>query len=381
MLSEDADILRADRTLSQRTARTMIHYNRSEALLDRRAFALPAIFGDELRAIFARSWLFVGPDAWVTAPGSFFTARAGASPVIVWRGPSGALHLIEDACPRCLRNLAWCERGETDAFDCPCSPCRYGEAEAVQRLKAGRIEAYNNLLFAASGDAPAFLEVIGDFEPYLRELTRLRVVGDTAVRWRAGCNWKLAVEAGCGFSGGMQHREGFQAATRAGVAVFAEDDSPTGEIDVLPGLTPLAGALFPNLTFEYHAGAMHVWCPIGAGLTEVHSFCVAPVNADAAEVDRNRRAFMMAFGGGDGARGRQLDAWSAITRAASSATFAPLWLNLRAGRESERRSNLPGVRGVLTGETNARAFYAWWQDRLDGGAARPAPLPFETPAG
>jgi hypothetical protein len=361
----------------------MTYYDPADALLDRRAFALPTVFRDELFRIFGRSWLFVGPEAWVNEPGRFFTARAGVSPVIVWRGRSGALHLVEDICPLCLRNLASGERGEADFFVCPCSPRRYGEVDAADMLNAGRLEAYNGLLFAARGEAPPFLAAIGDFEPYLRRLTRLHIVGDTAVRWRATCNWKLAVEAGCGFAEAAERLDGFQAATEAGVAVFAEESPQSAEIDDLPRLTPLAGALFPNLTFEHHAGAMHVWCPIGRDLTEVHSFCIVPRDADAGEADRSRRAFILAFGAGDAARGRRLEAWSAITRAAANATFEPLWLNVQAGREGERRSNLPGVRGSLAGETNARAFYAWWQDRLGSknGVAVSYPLPHATPIG
>ncbi len=350
----------------------MQYYDPEEALLDRQSYSSPSLFRREIANVFASSWLFAGPAAWVAGAGEFLTTCKGTERVIVWRTPSGTLRVFDDACPICLRPLAWSDRGVATAFVCPCSARRYGEAEARTTLCRGKLDVWGDLLFAGPDEGPTLIEAVGDFAPYLRRLTNFRVVGDSAVRWRVGCNWKLAVESGCAPAEPPDYARAFQAATASGAAAFGETALQDEGVDGLPGLTPLAGALFPNLTFEPAAMAMHVWHPVARDVTEAHSYCVAPNNGGH-EAERNsRRAFMLAFGAGDAARGRRMEAWSSITRAAAGPSGGAVLLNLQAGRRGERSTNLPGIRGQVAGETNARAFYGWWQARLRASGAMSA---------
>ena len=58
--------------------------------IHRAAYVDPAIFEEEMRLIFGRSWLYLCHESQVAKPGSFYTTVMGREPVIVSRDSSGA---------------------------------------------------------------------------------------------------------------------------------------------------------------------------------------------------------------------------------------------------------------------------------------------------
>ncbi len=341
----------------------MRYFDAEQGLLDRKAFASADVFAQEVRRIFASEWIFASPAAWVAAPGRFVTTRLGPEPVILWRAPSGRVHLIVNACPFGLAPLEDRERGDAAHFVCSCHGATFGEADAERRLRAGRVEEFRGLLFATSGATAPVVKSLGDFGFYMEGLTAIRFLDDAAVPWRIACDWKLAVEDACI---PVEHTtgtaDGFQTATSTGAATFVHADTDRiGRRTTSP--MPSAAVLFPNLTFDPQAAALHVWHPIAPDETEVHSYCTVPSDAAPEQESAARRAFMLAFD--DDARRRRRDSWTAITRSARGTTAARATLNLQAGLGRERRTNMPGIVGPVGGDTNARAFYRWWQDRID----------------
>jgi hypothetical protein len=351
-------------------------YDASSGILDQSAFGCEPTFRDELSRIFGSAWLFLGPSRWAALPTEYFTSRMGPQPVIVWRGPSGRLHVIVDACPIGQAPLSRSERGRASSFTCRCHGLRFAEDSVARLSPAPGVETIGALLFASWRHDLPFAVAVGEFAPLLGTLAELMIVGDMALRWRMSCNWKLPVEAGCRPMERKTLESGFQLATATGTAAFSEDHLTPGGDEAIQSDAVLAATLFPNLTFDAAASALIAWHPIGPRSTEAHAFCVInTVAASTSTTDCERRFSTLLGIGGSDLPGR-MECWSDITRAAARGAGRGVSLNVQAGMFEERRTNLPGVRGPLAGETNARAFYAWWQACLEGRetAARYHPL-------
>lgn len=58
----------------------------------------PEIFAIEKKAIFERTWQYVGPVAHVGAPGDFYTVAVSDVPVVIARGEDGTLHGMVNVC-------------------------------------------------------------------------------------------------------------------------------------------------------------------------------------------------------------------------------------------------------------------------------------------
>src|SRR5262249_40002202 len=155
-----------------------------------------------------------------------------------------------------------------------------------------RVETYKGLVFACfDADAPALADYLGDFAFYLdmlldRSSGGIEATGEATVRWAFDANWKLPVEA---YLGDM-YREatlhaanlavegnrpvnfkavGYQVSAGAGGIVMVDDAEVLGLPESVrkdeearraamqerlgsmrASLTPLLGAIFPNLTFD-----------------------------------------------------------------------------------------------------------------------------------
>src|SRR5919198_768452 len=134
----------------------------------------PEILQLEEQRIFGRSWHYAGPLEQVAEPGSFFTCRAGATPIVVVRGRDGRLR----AAPRS-------DRGP-------------GLDGSQLGLRAARVETWEPLVFVSpDADAPPFGEILGD----LPEQLIARGVDPTRLVYRGRsreqvleANWKIVVE-------------------------------------------------------------------------------------------------------------------------------------------------------------------------------------------
>lgn len=359
----------------------MPYYDQQSALLDRGAFASKPILAREAQTVFALSWVLVAPAGWLAAPGAFYATYLGPDPVVAWRAPTGKLRVFANRCPLGVAPLARTTRGEAAAFVCDCHGRTYREGE-LERFGAASVECFKGLVFARqAGAGPSLEDELAPFRPYFEALTEgadVAFADGEPVRWRVRANWKAIVEAWCApidpaaapegeVGEAAPHPEGFQSATSAGVVAFQGDAAAVSDDDPLAGLTPVAGVLFPNLAFDPLAGALHICQPLSPRVTEVHSF---ELRAEP-PARRARGASWLPVGPGGGPRGRQIAAWESLTAQSGGLLARRAKLNLQRGLQSERRTNLPGVRGDLFSETNARAFFAWWQARLDSPVAAP----------
>jgi phenylpropionate dioxygenase-like ring-hydroxylating dioxygenase large terminal subunit len=186
--------------------------------VDRRIYTDAAVYRDELRRIFGRTWVYVAHESEVQAPGEFKTTTIGETPVIVVRDDGGHLRVLINRCRH--RGLTVCEaqRGTTKAFRCIYHGWTYstsgaltgvshpsGYSEDFSRADYGlqpvpRVGTYRGFIFASlAPDGESLREHLGGAAPYLDAFCD--AAPDGAIEARRGAhkylfdgNWKFQLE-------------------------------------------------------------------------------------------------------------------------------------------------------------------------------------------
>src|SRR5471030_2961303 len=86
----------------------------------------PALFEAELERIFYKTWIWVAHESELPNPGDFRTTTIGRQPVIVVRGKSGSINVLQNRCRH--RGATVCEqhKGNARGFTCPYHSWTYG---------------------------------------------------------------------------------------------------------------------------------------------------------------------------------------------------------------------------------------------------------------
>jgi hypothetical protein len=373
-------------------------FDRHTGLLQRRAFADSGIFERELSGVFRTSWLFIGPENWLTRGGDFVTSRMGEEPVIGWRGEDGTMRVFVNRCLAGHQPICSEPRGWALQLSCPCHHWLYNSrgqllGELHHALaEIPRVATYKGLMFANHDPgAISLVDWLGDYAWYLdlildRRPGGLEAYGDDALRWTIDANWKLPVDAYCGdiyrdmpltststqSSGDLvssSQGEGFQVFTENGAMSIMTSDVDRGPTmphrqlgEPRDRYRPILGTLFPTLSFDWRTPSLHVWHPLSPSRTEIHSYCLVEADAPAWEKETARRAFQFQYGPAGMRAERDTDLWRSITlRLAGRSDHA---FHLRMGLGRERSTDLPGTVADLVSEANQRAFFDWWQRHL-----------------
>lgn len=358
-------------------------------------FSSPEIHKDEIARLFRRAWLLVAPLSWVERPGDFVTTYLGDSPALAWRGPGGAIEVFLNTCLASNEPITSVERGRADVLTCPCHGWNYSPSAGpgVQRPDAvSQVEQFGGFIFASRDDqAPPLREWMNDFAWCWELMAKqfpggIEVYGSGALRTDMACNWKLAAEAYAGdvysdltltkatrellsLGEPLCDREGFQITAGPGAMVVLTEPMDERDGEFGTSMTPVLATLFPNLSYDGRAGALHVWHPLGATKTAAQSYCLVGRDEAGEVKDARRKRFQRLFGP-TGMLSRDYDnAWSEVTRATSQARSHTLNLEMALG--GDRASNLPGRVSDIASEMNQRSFYGWWQSQLD---APPLPI-------
>src|SRR5688572_21792981 len=154
--------------------------------LDRRIFADPDIYQEELEKIFGRAWLMIGHESLIPKPNDFFLTYMGEDPVILSRDAQGQLHALLNMCRHRGNRIVRAEIGNAKTFMCPYHGWTYanhgllvyvpGEQEAyygeLKReclgLVEARVDTYAGIIFATwDQEAPTLEAYLGDARWYL----------------------------------------------------------------------------------------------------------------------------------------------------------------------------------------------------------------------
>ncbi|MBC9734454.1 aromatic ring-hydroxylating oxygenase subunit alpha [Nocardioides marmotae] len=179
----------------------------------------PAVFAEEKKNIFSRTWIFLGHTSEVPRKGSFVTRRLLDDNIIIVRGKDLQVRAFYNVCRHRGMQVCRADDGETKRFTCPYHGWLYdidgkltslplekpyfGE-EGLDRPNLGlkpleRFAEYKGLLFGSiSAEGESLEEFLGDFAWYLdiyldRYPGGMEVIGEPQ-RWRVPCNWKIPSE-------------------------------------------------------------------------------------------------------------------------------------------------------------------------------------------
>nr|WP_240437227.1 Rieske 2Fe-2S domain-containing protein [Streptomyces scabiei] len=94
------------------------YFDLDHGLIDRTIFSDRALYQQELRRVFAPSWLFLAHESQFGRPGDFFTTYMGEDPVIVAMGRDRKLRAFLNACRHRGMRVCRADAGAAKAFTC-----------------------------------------------------------------------------------------------------------------------------------------------------------------------------------------------------------------------------------------------------------------------
>lgn len=187
----------------------------------RRLYTDPDIFDLEMERLWGRSWVYVGHESQVPAPGDYFSTEVAREPVVMTRHSDGKVHVlfnrcahkgaqvIGDTCGRAPR-LRCCYHGwvyDTDGtlLHIPkeegYTSCGFGKGDPsanMQRLP--RVDSYHGLVFASlSSDGPDLETWLSGAAASIDNLVERSPEGKIEIaggcfRYMHDSNWKMFVE-------------------------------------------------------------------------------------------------------------------------------------------------------------------------------------------
>ena len=189
----------------------------------RRVYADPEIFELEMERIFGRTWIYVGHESQVPAPGDFFRSRIGRQPVVMSRHKDGTVYVLHNRCGHRGALVVSEEQGNVDAFRC----CYHGWTydtdgtlihvpvasgypadfdltdPTLGMVRVARSESYRGFVFASLGaDGPSPVEFLGPMTTSFDDMVDRAPDGEVEVaggiaRHAYNGNWKLVLENLC----------------------------------------------------------------------------------------------------------------------------------------------------------------------------------------
>ena len=202
-----------------------------EGRVHRALYTDPEIFREEMRKIFAGTWVFLGHESELPEAHDFKLGTLGTRPILLTRDANGELHAFLNRCTHRGARVCREERGSARHFRCGYHgwtfdgqgrlvgvpfPGAYGPRFDAGSLGLGevpRLECYRGLMFGTlNAEAPDLLDHLGAAKPLLDRWFEQSPVG--RVRVRSGAhrvvyrgNWKLAYDnAADGYHPPFSHR-------------------------------------------------------------------------------------------------------------------------------------------------------------------------------
>jgi 3-phenylpropionate/trans-cinnamate dioxygenase alpha subunit len=186
-------------------------------LIDRTIFSDPTVYAQEMRRVFATSWLFLAHEDQLRKAGDFFTTYMGEDPVIVTRGRDGVLRAFLNSCRHRGARVCRADFGSTKNFTCTYHGWAYDTAGKLVNvpnragypaefdtadwglLEVAQLSSYRGLIFGTwNPTAPPLTEALGQMTWYMDAMLDRDPDGTVVVggvhKWVLEGNWKLAAE-------------------------------------------------------------------------------------------------------------------------------------------------------------------------------------------
>lgn len=258
-----------------------------DGLLDRAVFTDEQVYRQELRRVFAPSWLFLAHTDQFHKPGDFFTTYMGEDPVIVTMNKKREIKAFLNSCRHRGARVCRADMGQTRNFTCTYHgwsydlegnlvsvPNQSGYPEGFSTSDWGLVEvplveSYHGLLFGTwdPGNVP-LRDALGDMAWYMDAMLDHDDEGTVVVggvhKWVLDGNWKLAAEqfATDWYHVNMSHASALMVMAPTGKGPKDEIVHRTGRQYVDP---QGHGAGFPvHAKNRFDAKAVHEWTDYSA---------------------------------------------------------------------------------------------------------------------
>jgi benzoate/toluate 1,2-dioxygenase alpha subunit len=181
----------------------------------------PALFEDEQRFIFDRTWNFLGLDSQIAKPNDFVTTTMGRTPVVLMCDADGAINAFVNACRHKGAMVCRTEQGNKKYHVCPYHGWAYDSAgrnsgikdhesgryapafdrDSHDLIRIPRVEQYKGLIFGSLNPDVIPLDLfLGELRPLLDLAMDQGPHGMEFVPGRAvytyDANWKLQMDNG-----------------------------------------------------------------------------------------------------------------------------------------------------------------------------------------
>lgn len=167
----------------------------------------PAVYEAERKAIFARTWQFIGPEAEFARAGDYRAVEVAGFRLFVIRERSGTLRGFHNVCPHRAAPILSDGDGHCDVLRCRyhgwtfatdgrlIATPNFGEAAWFDKKSHGlhpvRVEAWRGLVFATlDAAAPPLIEFLGDLPALLAPYPIERFGKLDQAGFVIQCNWK-----------------------------------------------------------------------------------------------------------------------------------------------------------------------------------------------
>lgn len=368
----------------------------------------PRVFDAEMDCIFKRTWVYVGHESEIAAPGDFKTATIGTRPVILVRDPAKNVRVFYNRCRHRGSTVCQLESGSTRSFRCEYHgwaystdgrllgapyPSRYGpefDHDKMGLEPVARVGTHRGFVFASlAASGPSLKEHLGLAANFIDEVVDVSPRGEIALttrRQRYGYDgsWKMQMEnAVDGYHPNFVHQSFGTAMKKlladrmkADFSAAFSDNSPAQTWDLGNGhgvldmrcFAPYAAderngggfnlAVFPNLVL-IGSQVRSIW-PIAHNRTEV---VVQPMVFVGLEDLTEQRLRTHELFYGPAGFGQPDDAEIFQRMAVGLRADGIDWIDFSRGAGRERAEG-GALIGQVTDEVPQRGFYRMWRSLI-----------------
>ncbi|HJU12661.1 MAG TPA: aromatic ring-hydroxylating dioxygenase subunit alpha [Candidatus Binataceae bacterium] len=200
----------------------------------RKIYTEQQIFDAEIERIFEHTWVFVGHESEVAAPGDYKTVPIGIQPAIMTRDEDGGIHVLMNRCMHRGSTICQEQRGNSSYFRCWYHGWTYtnrgelvgvpyaaGYGKGFDRSKftlvRAKVGTYRGLVFASlNPEVPDITDHLGRAKYYIDLFMELSPEGEVDARcgthkYGYDGNWKFQMENGVdGYHPNFVHQSFFE---------------------------------------------------------------------------------------------------------------------------------------------------------------------------